>query len=247
MKDNFSAHSAQYLQFRPNYPTELFDFLKSLGTDFKTAWDCGTGNGQLAVCLAKFFDKVYATDLSEKQIANAILRDNIVYKIEYAEHSSFEDNQFDLIAVAQAIHWFHFDDFYKEVNRTLKPGGYFAAIGYSLLSIDSELDPIIQNLYYNVIGKYWDKERKYIDEEYRTIPFPFKEVECPRIKSTLNWSFDQLIGYLNTWSAVQHYIRQNNTNPVDLVYESLYEKWGNQAIKNVNFPILLRVGQKEID
>ncbi len=80
MKDNFSAHSAQYLQFRPNYPTELFDFLKSLRTDFKTAWDCGTGNGQLAVCLAKFFDKVYATDLSEKQIANAILRDNIVYK-----------------------------------------------------------------------------------------------------------------------------------------------------------------------
>ncbi len=152
-----------------------------------------------------------------------------------------------MITVAQAIHWFHFDDFYREVNRTLKPGGYFAAIGYSLLSIDSELDPIIQNLYYNVIGKYWDKERKYIDEEYRTIPFPFKEVECPRIKSTLNWSFDQLIGYLNTWSAVQHYIRQNNANPVDLVYESLYEKWGNQAIKNVNFPILLRVGQKEID
>jgi len=247
MKDNFSAHSAQYLQFRPNYPTELFEFLKSLSADFETAWDCGTGNGQLAVCLANFFDKVYATDLSEKQIANAILRDNIVYKTEYAEHSSFEDNQFDLITVAQAIHWFHFDDFYKEVNRTLKPGGYFAAIGYSLLSIDSELDPIIQNLYYNVIGKYWDKERKYIDEQYRTIPFPFKEVECPKIKSTLNWSFDQLIGYLNTWSAVQHYIRQNNANPVDLVYESLYEKWGNHTIKNVNFPILLRVGQKDTE
>src|SRR4030095_11116914 len=140
MKDNFATQSDQYVKFRPTYPDELYQFLLPLVKTKDAAWDCGTGNGQVAQELSKHFKKVYATDISEKQIKNAIQRENIFYKVESAERTSFPDKSFDLITVAQAIHWFDFGAFYKEVERTIKPNGVLAVIGYGLLSIDEDTD-----------------------------------------------------------------------------------------------------------
>src|SRR5258706_7303168 len=114
MKDNFSKVSERYAQFRPTYPKEIFDYLTSLVTNHETVWDAATGNGQVARGLAPHFKTVMATDLSEKQIRHAFIADNIQYSVEPAEHTSFADDSFDLITIGQAIHWFHFDEFYKE-------------------------------------------------------------------------------------------------------------------------------------
>src|SRR5712692_1056733 len=191
MKDNFSQLSQLYAQFRPTYPKELFDFLLSLAQERKTAWDCGTGTGQLAVELATYFDKVHATDISENQIRNAVVKENIFYKIERAEQTSFSNNLFDLITVGQAVHWFDFPRFYKEVERTLKPNGVLALIGYSLVRVDAQTDNIINHLYENSIGSYWDKERKYVDEHYQTIPFPYREIKAPVLNAAYDWDLEQ--------------------------------------------------------
>ncbi|SMO34332.1 class I SAM-dependent methyltransferase [Solitalea koreensis] len=244
MKDNFSKHSKLYAQFRPTYPAELFGFLKEIVTQKKNAWDCGTGNGQVAADLAEIFEHVYATDISEKQITHAVKKSNIEYKVEPAEQTSFQSDFFDLITIAQAIHWFDFEKFYAEVERVLKPQGVIAVIGYYLLSIDAETDKIINHLYKDITGPYWDEERKYLDELYQTIPFPYKEIECPSLTITANWSFDELIGYLNTWSAVQHYIEKNNKNPIDAISTKLMDCWGDAPSKKITFPVLLRVGRK---
>src|SRR5664279_4773068 len=103
MKDNFSKQSDLYSRFRPGYPGKLFDFLLPLVPDKKTAWDCGTGNGQVATKLAQYFNEVYATDLSSAQIKNAEKKGNIFYSVENAEATLFPDDKFDLITVAQAI------------------------------------------------------------------------------------------------------------------------------------------------
>jgi methylase of polypeptide subunit release factors len=70
-KDHFSKQAADYAKFRPRYPHEMFEYLGSLAPRRQLAWDCGTGNGQAAVGLATMFDRVIATDASEKQISNA--------------------------------------------------------------------------------------------------------------------------------------------------------------------------------
>ena len=140
MKDNFSTHADLYARFRPTYPSALFDFLLSIVPHRKLAWDCATGNGQLAVALASRFDRVVATDLSSNQIGNAVARPNIVYRVERAEHSMVADHSIDLITVGQAIHWFDFDTFYKEVHRVLTPDGIIAVIGYPLPQIDPRVD-----------------------------------------------------------------------------------------------------------
>lgn len=244
MKDNFSKQSDLYSRFRPGYPNKLFQFLLPLIPNKDVAWDCGTGNGQVAIKLSAFFKEVYATDISTAQIDNATKKENIFYEVVNAEDTKFENNVFDIITVAQAIHWFNFEMFYNEVNRTLKPGGIIAVFGYDVFSINKEIDNLIQKFYKETTGPYWDKERRYIDEQYKAIPFPFKKIKTPEFSMSYNWQLEQVIGYLNTWSAVQHYIRKNNENPVDKFAVELRELWGHVLKRKVTFKIFMRLGRK---
>ena len=242
MKDNFSTQALEYSKFRPQYPDEMIAHIISFVKNKNMALDVATGNGQLAHKLAQYFETVYATDISDNQLENAVRADNIIYLKEPAEKTSFDDKQFDLITVAQGIHWFNFDLFYKEVYRTLKADGIFAVLGYGLFSTNDESDTIILDFYDRIVGPYWDAERIYLDDNYQTIPFPFDEIETEEFHNDFTWSFEQLIGYLETWSATQHYIEKNNKNPIDLIYDELKLSWENSS-KRVHFPLLLRVGK----
>lgn len=242
-KDNFSSASDKYAKYRPTYPKAVFDYLYSLVAHKGRAWDCGTGNGQVARELAKSFSQVFATDLSSAQIAQAPAAANIHYSTQPAEKTNFDDHQFDLVTVAQAIHWFDFDRFYAEVRRTAKPSALLAVMGYDLLTIDDTVDPFIRRFYFERIGPYWDSERRYIDERYLTIPFPFDEISTPTFTNRQSWSLEHLAGYLRTWSAVKHFIRENGTDPVGALITELEPHWPAEELKEVRFPILLRIGR----
>ncbi|MCW3088414.1 MAG: SAM-dependent methyltransferase [Sediminibacterium sp.] len=244
MKDNFSDHSEQYARFRPRYPGTLFDHLFSLLKEKQSAWDCGTGTGQVAVVLADRFREVMATDISAQQLEQAEKRPNILYTVQAAEHTNFISGQFDLITVAQAIHWFSFDAFYTEAKRTLKPDGIIAVIGYGLMQTAGPPQEIIEDFYTRIIGPYWDPERRYIDEGYQTLPFPFEEITMPNFEMHYDWTIDQLLGYLGTWSAVKHYRQQTGRDPIALVESSLRNTWGADETRSFEFPLLLRVGRK---
>src|SRR6266566_3978511 len=101
-RDHFSGHAAEYREFRPAYPPELFIYLASIAPGRQLAWDCGTGNGQAAVGLASVFDRVIATDASENQIANAEQHVRVEYRFAPAENSGIESETIDTIMVAQA-------------------------------------------------------------------------------------------------------------------------------------------------
>ena len=244
MKDRFSQQADNYQKYRPTYPKELYTFILDLVADKGIAWDCGTGNGQVASKLSEYFEQVYATDISEQQLQQAPVLPNVSYKVERAEHTSFSSHQFDLITVAQAIHWFDFDLFYQEVKRTLKPSGILAVMGYGLHETDASIQPIIHHFYTTIVGPYWDKERTYLDENYQTIPFPFKEIKTPSFTHTMQWSLPQLLGYLNTWSAVKLYEKKESLNPLSLIEDDLKKAWGAEDhTRSVTFPILLRIGK----
>jgi hypothetical protein len=89
-KDHFSAQATDYSKFRPGYPREIFTYLGSIAPSRRLAWDCGTGSGQAAVGLASVFDRVIATDASEKQIANAEPHERVEYRVASGEESDLE-------------------------------------------------------------------------------------------------------------------------------------------------------------
>jgi ubiquinone/menaquinone biosynthesis C-methylase UbiE len=245
MKDNFSTQSKAYATFRPKLPDEVYQFIFQHVNSFDLAWDAGTGNGQTAVELAKQFRQVVATDISDNQLAHAGQRKNIVYKKEPSEHSSLESSSADLITIAQAIHWFDFDDFYKEVRRVAKPGSVIAAFTYSLFKVnDQKINELIHHFYWTETQPYWDPERKLVDEEYKTIPFPFEEIVAPPFRMEYQWNTDQLLGYMNTWSAALHYQKTTGKNMMD---EFLKEKIAALTLKDqvltITFPIHMRIGR----
>lgn len=242
MKDNFSTQASGYAVYRPHYPDEMIQYIIGMVLGRDKALDVATGNGQVAGKLSGYFTEVYGVDISQKQLDNAVAAPNIYYSVARAEDLGFMDRSFDLITVAQAIHWFNFDAFYKEVHRLLKPDGVFAALGYGVFSAGEEADKVLHYLYEGLLGEYWDPERRYIEENYQTIPFPFEEIEVKSFENRLNWTYEQLIGYLNTWSATQHYIKEKGENPVDLVKDELKKLWGDGE-KEVVFPLLLRIGK----
>lgn len=242
MKDNFSKVSEQYAKLRPLHPKEIFEYLNSIVAAHEVAWDCATGNGQVARELAPHFKKVMATDISEQQIQHAYRAENIHYSIAAAEQTSFPENYFDLITVGQAIHWFDFHAFYSEVNRTAKPHALLAVFGYGLNHVDDDSDKVIRHFYEDVLKGFWDPERKYIDEKYQTIPFPFKELKTPQFDLRLEWSPEHFFGYLGTWSAVQHYKDRYHSDPIDEIRTDLLKTWRVDQIKTVIFPIMMRMG-----
>src|ERR1043166_9820982 len=144
-KDHFSAQASDYAKFRPGYPSELFEYLGSVAPSRTLAWDCATGNGQAAVELAEVFDRVIATDASEKQIANAQPDARVEYRVAPAENSGLESGTVDLIMVAQALHWFDLPRFYDEARRVLKPNGALAASAYRFFHIAPEIDELVNH------------------------------------------------------------------------------------------------------
>lgn len=243
MKDNFSKQAAVYAKYRPTYPQELFDFIFTHVKNKHVAWDCGTGNGQSAKELAKHFEKVFATDISQKQIDNAHQASNIFYSVQQAEQTTFSDNSFDLITVSQALHWFKLNRFYPEVKRVAKPGAWIAVWMYNLPSISAEIDELLNvQLYKKILGTSWDFERKYVDDNYATLSFAFKEIKTPVFKIQLEWTLKELKGYINSWSALQKFIEANHYSPADEIVKQIQSYWKNEKMKIV-FPVCMRMGQ----
>ena len=245
MKDNFSKQANAYAKYRPTYPQELYDFILNKIERRDIVWDCGTGNGQTAKELAKYFKKVFAADISEKQIQNAHVAENIFYSVQSAEKTNFSDNTFDLITVSQALHWFDVNKFYQEVKRVSKPEAWIAVWMYSLATISPEINKLINVKHYKeTLGSYWDYERKFVDDNYATLPFPFREIQCPVFQMKFEWTLNELEGYLNTWSALQKFIAQRHFNPVDKLIEQIRPLWTRKRMTLV-FPVYMRMGQIE--
>lgn len=243
-KDLFSNQASLYAQFRPGYPGELFEYILQHVNDRQQAWDCATGNGQAAEELARYFKRVMATDLSGKQLEQARPNKKIGYLVSPAEQTPFPDNSFDCITVAQAYHWFQFEAFGKEVQRIAKPGAIVAIWGYSLVVCEDEvLNTLIKSFYTDTVGAYWDKERRYIDDHYTTVPFPYEPLPSKEFQINVQWNRQQLTGYFNTWSSVQHFIKANQYNPVDELAAAIEQVWQDEDNKNFYFPLFLKLGK----
>lgn len=246
-KDHFSQVAAAYAAHRPSYPAALVDFLARRAPARRVAWDSGCGSGQLSVLLAERFARVVATDASAEQIARATARPNVQYRCAPAEASGLEEASADLATAAQAAHWFDLPAYYGEVRRVVRPGGLVALISYGVVGAGAELDAVIHPFYSQVLGPYWPPERRHVDEGYRSLPFPFQELETPPppFEIRLEWRLEELVGYVGTWSAVWALERAEGQGPVAAFTRDLAAAWGPaSAVRTVHWPLTLRVGRR---
>jgi SAM-dependent methyltransferase len=243
-KDHFSSESSDYARFRPRYGPELFEYLAGLVPDRRLAWDCATGSGQAAIPLGEFFERVIATDASGEQIRSAKANPKIEYRVARAENSGLESASCALVTVAQALHWFDLPAFYAEAKRVLKPGGILAVWAYTFMDVGPAMDDVVNHFYRVIVGPFWPPERLTVERGYRSLPFPFDELDPPEFFLTAEWSVDALLGYLRTWSASKKYCQAQGEDPVALIEAKLRALWPNgQETQPVEWPIALRIGR----
>lgn len=242
-KDHFSGYAADYRQFRPTYPPELFALLASVAPAHELAWDCGTGSGQAAVPLADHFARVFATDASAEQIAHAGPHPRVEYAVAPAEACPLPDACADLVTVAQALHWFEHDRFYAEVRRVLKPGGAIAATCYYAPAVCPEVDPLLRE-WEDFIRPYWTPERVWVDDGYRSIPFPFAALPAPPMRVSTPATLAQFVGYLGTWSASKVYQKRHGADPLAAFAPRFAAVWGDPAqVRTLGWELAMRVGR----
>jgi SAM-dependent methyltransferase len=244
-KDHFSRQAADYSGYRPAYPGHLIEYVASLAPSRTLAVDCATGNGQAAVALAEHFDELLAVDASDAQLALAQPHPRVRYERALAEALPVADGEVALVAVAQAIHWFDFDRFHAECRRVLMPGGVVAAWTYTVFRAGGAIDEVVDRFYEGTVGPYWPPERDYVQQAYRTIPFPWDEITPPPFHLQTEWTLEQVIGYFASWSSVQRYRAQHGGyDPLPAVERELASVWPAGSTVRLDWPLYLRVGRR---
>ena len=244
-KDHFSTSSDRYAAYRPAYPAALFEWLASQCGERDTAWDCATGSGQAALGLSPYFRQVVATDASAEQIRHAEGHANIDYRVAPAEASGLADHSIDLVTVAQAAHWFDLTRFYAEAMRVLKPGGIVVLWGYGRMVLPEKMDAPFQRFYAETVGPYWPPERALIDDAYRSLEFPFAEIQAPAFNIEVEWTLPRLMDYLSTWSAVKHYQAECGSNPLPQLKTEIQPLWDDpDTALHLQWPLFMRVGRR---
>jgi len=242
-KDYFSSQASNYAKYRVAYPRSLFEYLASLVPERRLAWDCATGSGQAAIELASFFERVVATDGSPEQIENAKPRPNIIYRVALAEQSGLERGSVDLITVATAIHWLNLEKFYAEVRRVARKKAVLATFSYYHAQVDSAIERILHHFARQVLSEYWPHERQLSTTLYQDLPFPFLEFKAPLFEARAQWNFDQLLGYINTWSATQMATTALGKSPIEGIRAELTQAWGDPSKKFLfRWPLFFRIG-----
>src|SRR5207247_2862152 len=116
--------------------------------------------------------------------------------------------------------------YYAEVRRVVRPGGIVALISYGVVTVGADLDAVIQPFYRNVLASYWPPERRHVDDGYRSLSFPFAEIEAPALEIRLEWRLPDLVGYVGAWSAVWALEQAGGPGPFATVRRALEGAWG---------------------
>jgi len=241
--NTFNEQSARYFRDRPRYPQELYAYLSGNCGGHDIAWDCACGSGQVAVDLLPYFHKIEASDISENQISNSYPHEKIHYSIQSAEHTDFPTAHFDLVCVAQALHWFDLEVFFKEVRRTLKPGGIFSCWGYGFFKTEPEIDKFIHDEFLVHIDRFWADNNRLLIGGYKDINFPFNALGYPEFTMSVAWTREQLVNYMLTWSAVKLYMKEHGHDLVDEFTAALARCWPSGESKPVAMDFVFYAGR----
>ena len=110
---------------------------------------------------------------------------------------------------------------------------------------DPPLDQLLRHFYDEIVGPFWAPERRYVESGYRTLPFPFPELDAPPLAMEEFWTLSQLLGYVGTWSATQRFREAVGRDPLGQLGEDLARHWGGPSLaRRIRWPLGLRAGRR---
>jgi SAM-dependent methyltransferase len=242
--NHFLTDADRYAAHRPTYPPAFAAALAELCPRRRLALDVGCGTGQMSGLLAESFDAVLATDSSPDQLAHATPHPRVTYRRAAAEEIVAAAGSVDLIVAAQAAHWFDLPAFYTAARAMAAPGAVIALVTYGVMRIADPVDERFQRFYGSEMGPYWPAERRHVETGYRDFAFPFPEVAFPPSAIERDWTLDQLLGYVDTWSAARQAKAAGAGSLIDGFRADMRALWGDpERTCRISWPLSGRVGR----
>lgn len=248
--DHFSAVADAYAAARPEYPGALYDALAATVPATARVWEPGCGSGQATRGLVRF-GHVHATDPSSRQLAGHWAHDaaqsgaeRTSLALEPAERTGLDDASVELIAVAQALHWFDRGSFFGECERVLAPGGVLAAWGYQdFLAPEGMVEAV--SAFRAQIQPHWPPQRVGVDAQYAGYAWPFPALPTPPLWLEAQWSLAQFLRYLSSMSASARCHTATGDDPVARHAPALAAAWGEAGESRLlQWPLFLHLRRK---
>ncbi|KAG1870824.1 S-adenosyl-L-methionine-dependent methyltransferase [Suillus subluteus] len=223
------------------------------GARWDRAVDLGCGTGQATVELTPF-KHVTGVDPSSKmtEVAQGILEKNPMStgQFEYVHGSAdnlpfLDDGSVDLVISSQACHWFNWNKVWPELARVLRKNGSAAFWSYSKFrltrypSLTQQIDTFVGGTDpLNGIGPYWEQPgRRILDNHLIEVPEAnevrvfftgdhYPSLPSPRsviMHKKMTW--DDLLSYLDTWSALHTFRQHNPTDAENPRGDALVRFW----------------------
>ena len=184
----------------------MFDAIAAVVPASANVWEPGCGSGQATRGLATRFAHVHR-DRTQREADRAALGERGERRAMSASRSNrasarrWPTRSVELVAVAQALHWFDREPFFAECERVLTPGGVLAAWTYQDMVVPDGCSPAVE-AFRAQIEPYWPSERAQVDAGYAGYDWPFPALPAPSLWLDAEWSLPQLLGYLGSLSAV---------------------------------------------
>ena len=164
------------------------------------ALDVGCGTGLSTIALRQIAGSVVGVDSSAEMIALAPKHAGIEFEIADAEHLPFEDHNFDLVTVSQAIHWFGGPRFLQEARRVTRTRGWL--IVYDNYFAGGENGAFKAWHEESYLARYPSPPRAWVGFSANTENEGFQLIDEEVLRDTVSFSLDGLINYFVTQSNI---------------------------------------------
>jgi SAM-dependent methyltransferase len=242
LRRTFDTAADLYEAARPSYPKELYDDLVELAElePGRRLLEIGCATGKATRPLLERGLSIVCVELGAQLAAHA--RRNLAglpVEIHIAPFEAWhaESESFDLVFAATAWHWLDPAVRYRKTHQLLRPGGYLA-FWSALHAFPADFDPFFTEIQqvYDAIGESRDGEwppsvPEQLPDDRAEIESSglFNEVQIRRYSWETNYSADEYIALLNTFSG---HISMNQ-HKRERLYREIRERIGRRPMPRI--------------
>ena len=91
---------------------------------------------------------------------------------------------------------------------------------------------VFDHFSYEILKPYWSDRNWFLVDGYPGLKLPYTKLETPSVFLEVEWNFEQVKGYLKSWSAYQKFIDENHQDPFMRIEQDLKTIWGSPETKH---------------
>jgi ubiquinone/menaquinone biosynthesis C-methylase UbiE len=250
-KERFSNRVADYVRYRPGYPSAVRDILRAecfLKSGHVIA-DIGSGTGFLSEVFLKNGNRVFGVEPNEamRQAGEEYLAeyDNFVSINGSAEASTLEDASVHFVASGQAFHWFDQDAARREFQRVLKPEGWVVVIWNERLTDTTPFLREYEALIHKFNTDYSKVKESYPREEHMKQFFGANEFHSHEVPNFQDFDFEGAAGRLRS-SSYMPTPGQPTFQPMMDDLRRIFDAYNKDARVRLEYTTRIYLGQLKV-